>query len=433
MSSYNVFNNHPIIPNANQYFNVKKYVSIHSEDRDISKYPNASQFEIELPQDYLNVASVRLSTWAFPANYNVFSAFNFNTSMSFKMVKLYNPSNYGVVDPLLEGIYHALYASIDKEYIIIIENGFYNPLQMSNELTNQFNAVITTEINMFFSKNPKYAEAQKMFVSYSRFNVVYNSVGQKLWFGNSTDQFVLTNDSNVYYKKDVVDTSCIRADVLPNFSNWGLPAYLGFSRCPAYALDANQTLFNSGLSPVDMNYVVPPENDLSLLNQQVPRFYYGDVVSPGDNGYWLLPGAPQATVYFLQAPLKINFMGPAYMYMEIAGLNCIDETSPWNLSEFTAHTNRTNGVVNSSFAKIPIPTTPISQWFDNDMEPYKYFNPPAERIRKLNIKLRYHNGQNVDFGNFEYSFMLEFSLLTPQQERTYSVRSALDLTQMQNF
>jgi hypothetical protein len=119
--------------------------------------------------------------------------------------------------------------------------------------------------------------------------------------------------------------------------------------------------------------------------------------------------------------------------MEIAGLNCIDETSPWNLSEFTAHTNKTNGIVNSSFAKIPIPTTPISQWFDNDMEPYKFFNPPAERIRKLNIRLRYHNGQNVDFGNFEYSFMLEFNLLTPQQERTYSVRSALDLTQTQNF
>jgi hypothetical protein len=132
MSSYNVFNNHPIIPNSNQYFYVKKYVSIHSEDRDVSKYPNASQFEIELPQDYLNVASVRLSTWSFPANYSVFSAFNYNITMSFKMVKIYNPSKFGVVDPLLEGIYAALQASIDKEYIIVIENGFYNPLQMSN-------------------------------------------------------------------------------------------------------------------------------------------------------------------------------------------------------------------------------------------------------------------------------------------------------------
>jgi hypothetical protein len=119
--------------------------------------------------------------------------------------------------------------------------------------------------------------------------------------------------------------------------------------------------------------------------------------------------------------------------MEIAGLNCIDETSPWNLSEFTAHTNETNGIVNSSFAKIAIPTTPISQWFDEETAPYKYFNPPAERIRKLNIRLRYHNGQNVDFSQFEYSFMLEFNLLTPQQQRTYSIRDAYSLNQPQSF
>ena len=126
-------------------------------------------------------------------------------------------------------------------------------------------------------------------------------------------------------------------------------------------------------------------------------------------------------------------MGPAYFYMEIDGLNCIDETSPWNLSKYTIQNSGTNGTVNSSFAKIAIPTTPLSQWFDEDTAPYKYFNPPAERIRKLAIRLRYHNGQNVDFGQFEYSFMIEFNLLTPQQQRTYSIRDAYSLGQTQSF
>jgi hypothetical protein len=117
-------------------------------------------------------------------------------------------------------------------------------------------------------------------------------------------------------------------------------------------------------------------------------------------------------------------MGPAYIYMEIEGLNCIDETSPYNLSTFTAHTNQTNGVVNSAFAKIPIISTPISQWFDSGMIPYKYFNPPAERIRKLKIKIRYHNNVLVDFGSFDYSFMLEFNLLKPQNERKYNITDA---------
>ena len=95
-------------------------------------------------------------------------------------------------------------------------------------------------------------------------------------------------------------------------------------------------------------------------------------------------------------------------------LNCIDETSPFNISKFTLTTNQTNSRVNAAFAKIAIPTTPISQWFDNSDQPYKWFNPPMSRFRKIAVKLRYHNGQLVDFGTFDYSFMLELTILKPQ-------------------
>ena len=159
---------------------------------------------------------------------------------------------------------------------------------------------------------------------------------------------------------------------------------------------------------------------IQIFLANIRVFFYGDVIN-GDRGYWLLPVLPQATVYFLEAPAKINFMGPAYMYLDIEGLNCIDETSPYNISEFTTHTNQTNGRVNSSFAKIAVPTTPITQWFDSDQKPYKYFNPPMERIRKLRFKLRYHDGQDVEFGVFEYSLMLEFTLLRPQNDRKYTI------------
>jgi hypothetical protein len=111
-------------------------------------------------------------------------------------------------------------------------------------------------------------------------------------------------------------------------------------------------------------------------------------------------------------------MGEAFMYMEIEGQNCIDETQPFNVSKFTLTTNQTNGIVNSSFAKLGIPTAPLSQWFDRDSFPYKLYNPPAERIRRLRIKLRYHNGRLVDFGVFNYSFMLQFTLISPQILRT---------------
>ena len=126
-------------------------------------------------------------------------------------------------------------------------------------------------------------------------------------------------------------------------------------------------------------------------------------------------------------------MGPDYIYMEIAGLNHIDETVPYNVSEVTATTNLTNGIVNSCFAKIPISTTPLSQWFDNSMEPFKYFNPPAERIRKLKIKFRYHDNSTVNFGIFPFSFMLEFNLIKNQPERRYNIKDSYNLAQLSTF
>jgi len=432
--SYTVFNNHPLIKNSNQYFFEKKYVSINSEDRDITKYPSSAEFEILLPQEYLNIASARLYSWSFPANYSVFSPLYSNVTMTFKMDKLYNPGEHSFSDALTEGIFAALYNHNDTEILIVIETGFYNTEQMATELTNKFNAALTTIIDQFFN-NPSlwngidYTTAKTLFQSsggYSRFKIVYNSVAQKLWFGNEADQFTITNTSPSYVRSFFIDSNCVRKNMLPEFTNWGLPSYLGFTRCDATAYTVAQFL-----------KLFPGNGDIYVYfndTGNVPRFFYGDVVTgSGDNGFWLLPQLPGAEVFFLQAPFKINFMGPAYIYMEIEGWNCIDETSPYNLSLYTSTNNQTNGIVNSCFAKIAVPTTPISQWFDNDMGPYKYWNPPAERISRIKVKFRYHNGVLVEFGNFEYSFMIELNILKPQPERSYSIVNAFDLSQQQSF
>lgn len=426
----NINSNHPMIKNSNQYFMEKKFISIHSEDRDITKYPNSSEFEIMLPQEYLNIASARLYSWSFPANYNVFSATYFNITMTFKFTNLYNPNEHPFSNVLTEGIYAALNFYGDKEILLYIETGFYNPEQMSVELTNKFNISVTRVIDNFFN-TPKdwggndYTEAKNLFEisgGYNRFKIVYHTVAQKLWFGNTADQFILTNESAALVNRFAINSDCTRKNRLPEWNNWGLPAYLGFTRCntKAYTVEEYLSLF-------------PNEGEIytSVLNDSklVPRFFYGDaVVGSGDAGYWLVPTLPEAEVYFLEAPFKISFMGPGYMYMEIDGWNCIDETSPYNLSLYTSQTNKTNGIANSSFAKIAIPTTPISQWFDIEMGPYKYWNPPAERIGKIKFKLRYHNGTLVQFGQFEFSFMIELNILKPQIEKNYNITSAFDLS-----
>jgi hypothetical protein len=413
---YNTNQNHPLIPSAQQYLYYKKYVSIHSEDRDILKYPNPSNFEIEMPEDLINVSTITLANWTFPANYNTFSATNANITMTFKIKNPFNPSTSYISSPYYSAIFTALFLAQNEEYLITIETGFYNPDQMATELTNKFNYAVTLKIKQFLKDTTSsyynastFPDILKEFENkggYTSFIVVYNAVSQKIWFGNTTDGFELTNQTQIDKNIAIENLYCGAKAVLPDFSNWGLPGNLGLSRSNTPSLSGSTIGDITGFE--------------SLNDTITPRFFYGDVL-PGDDGYWLLPNPelPGSEVHWIEATYKINLMGPAYFYIEIEGQNCIDETSPYNVSLFTSQTNQTNGVVNSSFAKIAVPTTPISQWFDRLSLPYKEYVPPAERIRKLKIKIRYHNGQLVDFGVFDYSLLLEFVMLQPTQARAY--------------
>jgi len=381
--TFNVNTNHPIIANPNEIMYQRKYVSVHSEDRDTVKHPNSAEFDIELPEDITNILSIRLSTWTFPSNYNTFSALNSNITMTFKITQAYNPGEHAYTDALQSMIFACLFLSTNENYAIVIEEGFYNPEQFVNELTNKMNESVTLRIQAYLASDADLLSEFDSLGGYTRFVVVYNTVGQKIWFGNTSDEFILTNET-------VSGTrSCENRSQLPDSVNWGLP-------------------HNVGLPRVNVSS--------TTTSGSTPRFYYGNVTC-GDNGYWLLPNSslPGASCYYIECPYKINLMGPAYFYMDLEGQNCIDETSPFNISKFTAQTNETNGRVNASFAKIAIPTTPISQWFDRDSYPYKLYMPPAERMRRLRIRLRYHNGQTVNFGVYDYSFTLEFTLLQPQQ------------------
>ena len=413
--NFNTNTSHPLIQSSQEYMYYRKYVSIHSEDRDILKYPNPAEFEIDIPEDLLNVASLRLISWTFPANYSTFSFNTSNISMTFKINNPYNPNINNVSNLLVQKTFECLFLSKQTEFIIVIEEGFYNPFQMTTELTNKFNHAVTVRLKNYFiekSTDPSLTtEEQEEYIiaakdlllagGYTNFVIVYNNVSQKIWFGNTCDGFILTNETHSI-KNSLVDTLyCGARSQLPDFSNWGLPGNLGLTRCNEESICGSKLSDTTKFTTLD-DYIVP-------------RFYYGDVAA-GDDGYWLLPNLQLkgSEVQWIECTYKINLMGPGFMYMEIEGQNCIDETSPYNVSSFTLRTNENNGVVNSAFAKIAIPTTPISQWFDRDSLPYKFYYPPAERMRKFKFKLRYHNGELVNFGVFNYSFVIEFTLQMPQ-------------------
>ena len=396
---FNTSTSHPLIPNSNDYIIYKKYVSIHSEDRDILKYPNSNQFEIEMPEDITNIFSLRLINWTFPANYNSFSIANSNVLMYFKITNPYNPGENMVFNPLEQAIFTCLFESSEKLFGIQIQEGFYNPTQMVTELQNKFNFVVTQRIKAYLilnSLNDLLLQLDNQ-GGYTKFVIVYNEVSNKIWFGNRSDQFILANEAVTLIDIITDNVFCASKASLPEFEFWGLPSNLGLSRCNTTAISIKDSVTGEPF---------------------IPRFFYGNVNS-GDDGYWLLPipGLTNSIVYFIEPPYKINLMGPAYFYMELAGNNCIDETSPYTVNKFTLSTNITNGITNAAFAKIGVPTTPISQWFDRESLPYKMYWPPAERMRKLSVKFRYHNGQLADFGAFPFSFAIEFTQLLPNQPR----------------
>jgi hypothetical protein len=380
--------NHPLIPNSQEYMLEKKYVTINSEDIDCLKYPSTSDFIIELPQDYCNVQGIKLSSWAFPSNLDVFSKFQNNVTMSFNINSPYNPGEYMNPDPLLNVIFAGLYAHVNTDFIITIDDGIYTAEQITTELTNRFNAVVTAYLVGYITANSPSLLPSFIVTGYDQFVIVYNKVTQKLWFGNKSSGFILTNDSSIY---SFVNThNCLTSHMSGSFVNWGLPAYLGFTRVPGVSTPS--------------------------INGTLPRFYYGNV-KIGDAGFWLLPDSQYigASVNYLEAPGKLNLLGNLFFYMEVHGMNTIDETIPFVNSKFTSQTNETNGVVNASFAKILISSTTSNySWIPSDYSVLKVYNPPAERIRRLKIKFRYHNGELVNFGNLNYSILLEMIVFKSQ-------------------
>ena len=182
--SYNLGISKPLINREQNYVLDRRLLSVHSTDRDITKFPNSNYFEILLPETMYNVQSLRLVQCDFPGNYYVFS----NDYQNTKMVVNYN-------------------AGVDKT--ITITSGLYSGTELATELQN------------------------KLLVVDAGFTVVYYSPSQKFTIANPTANFTLNFDQQIIY----TDASCNNYNNYINnpvmwhqYATWGLPYYLGFKK-----------------------------------------------------------------------------------------------------------------------------------------------------------------------------------------------------------
>ena len=317
----------PLIKTSHNFVLDRKILFIDSNDRDIERWPNASEFEINCPQNYTNVESIKLSNIMLPT-------FLYNISEQLQTNKMR-------VDISGSPIPH----------IITLEDGCYNYTQLQYALR----AKLISDVS-------------------ATFDVSYNPIDRKFTF-----LFTRSNGPAFNFRFDLpnnYDCSKVsyKTDVYAQHSNWGLGYILGFDK---------KKYTSTGF----------PHN--AHTHQQ------------------------------LISPNPCDLEDNKCIYIELEKFNKCDEIKPYL---YYNNSNTSSGIVNSAFAKIPIYMFQDNKGLVNDgyFENVSYFQPPIDKITKIKLKFRYHNGMLVDFNNFNVSLSLEINQLRNEMNN-YEVRTPYKL------
>ena len=231
-----------------------RVVTIHSEDRDITKYPDPSMFEIELPSTLKNILSIELFDIDLPIFY-------------------YNVSNYLNNSKFWVSI--PLYFSEPIE--VVIPDARYNYTLLAQELTTQINDATTKEL---FRKGIYVDPTTK----YTDFTVTCKSNQRRFSIENSQNEFIM-----YFSKKSAYNDECTLQTYSEQISkNLGLPLTIGFTKetyKSAYDTENNKyILVAPKTSDLDANKTVYMEIDkFDWFDEAVP--YSKNTLSLFNNDY----------------------------------------------------------------------------------------------------------------------------------------------------
>ena len=295
---------------------------------------------IELPENLINVYSLRLLNASIPNNFYTFS----NSYQNTKLLISLQPDISG--NPSEQSAITGYYASNITE--VVINEGYYQPLQLENELAGKINAAITMDLRST-SLGTSY--------TYDKFYVKYDETTHKFNFINTRDNFTIHANIQINY----TDLPCGQRLVWDNYSNWGLPYNLGFKKFSYPSIDMGDTLY---FHYDNTSYISSPDN---LSN----------------------------TIKYAQSENCAEIFCADSIYVELDKYNSIDEITPYSDSTSNMYNNDYSGKIESAFAKIPVSDTPFTQLYDANsgfLNNITFFKVPIPKIRKLKFKFRHHNG-----------------------------------------
>jgi hypothetical protein len=439
--------NHPIIPPGNEYVLGKKNISIHSDDRDITKWPRENNFAVKLPEAITNVQSIQLIDCSFPINLPPFTNYEQNIKLWIEL----RPTLFGTCDadvpvdggPTTGSALFTDYVRIGQylnKHIPSQEEGeepialpcmpciWSDDYQLSalheikinegtytgDELASELQFKINKHFECFFKDKKIFGTKAVKKYKYDRFRVVYDKIQKSFKFGNTADSFKLYFDRpNEYqFNQNPCIISCEPKTLYQNNSRWRLGWNLGF--CKGV----------HGTSEFDKN-----EQDCTCeiylgWNQNTDKKTPSESYSP-----WVevLDGFKKG--YYLFSTTCCNLSCNDIIYMELDCYNGSDELVPYPscTSSSINSINSYGGHVNNYFAKIPIFGDASANELnaglnlyqsihsDNPFNGKQFLYKPEERIEKLKVTFRYHNGNLVDFCNHPINFSLNFGYLKPDE------------------
>lgn len=174
---------------------IDKTLFISSNDRDVNKWPNSNNFEIQIPETYKNVIQLELTSAHFYMYVHTFTQENQNTAFIFKVPRY-------TQDPIM----------------CVISEGTYTIEEMCYAIEKGLNEGLTKVL----LEKGIFKEVTNSYVSFH----VTTGPSKKLEIHNLDDSFELYFEEQIAYK-----VSCRNPDTVwfqPN--DWGLGYYLGFDK-----------------------------------------------------------------------------------------------------------------------------------------------------------------------------------------------------------